>query len=60
MLQQSSLQCPYCGERIDILLDGSVACQEYIEDCSVCCRPMVVTAVTTDDDVQVSVRAEHE
>ncbi|MDH4274405.1 MAG: CPXCG motif-containing cysteine-rich protein [Gammaproteobacteria bacterium] len=34
------IQCPYCGEIIDILLDGSVEQQAYIEDCQVCCRPI--------------------
>jgi len=45
-LQQRRVGCPYCGEPIEILLDASVPEQEYIEDCSVCCRP--ITVVTTD------------
>lgn len=32
--------CPYCGEAIDIVVDLSVDEQSYIEDCSVCCRPI--------------------
>jgi hypothetical protein len=32
--------CPYCGETAVIGLDpGGGAAQEYVEDCSVCCRP---------------------
>lgn len=46
-LQQQTIGCPYCGEPIDILLDTSEPNQEYIEDCSVCCRP--ITMVTHDD-----------
>ncbi len=34
--------CPYCGETIELVVDCSVAHQQYIEDCSVCCRPIVV------------------
>jgi len=42
-LQTLPLQCPYCGETIEVLVDCSVGDQEYIEDCQVCCEPMVVT-----------------
>ena len=34
--------CPYCLQRISMLLDCSVAEQTYIEDCEVCCRPIEV------------------
>jgi hypothetical protein len=38
------VRCPYCGEWIEIEIDeGGGAHQQYIEDCQVCCRPMVVT-----------------
>ena len=36
------IDCPYCGEIIELLLDESVDDQCYIEDCAVCCRPMEV------------------
>ena len=55
--------CPYCGEPIELLLDSSVAEQEYIEDCQVCCRPMVVQCYTADGEdgeVCVTVRREDE
>lgn len=32
--------CPYCGEPITMLLDGSEYEAQYIEDCEVCCRPI--------------------
>ena len=35
--------CPYCGERISMILDLSVEAQSYIEDCEVCCRPIQIT-----------------
>jgi hypothetical protein len=42
--------CPYCAEPVELTLDpGSGTHQEYIEDCSVCCRPWNVT-VTYDED----------
>ena len=55
--------CPYCGEPIELLLDGSVAEQEYIEDCQVCCRPMVVQCCAAEEEngeVSVTVRREDE
>lgn len=48
-LQSASLTCPYCWETIEIVVDDSVPDQEYIEDCSVCCRPIVITATVTPD-----------
>ncbi len=40
-LEEKAVQCPYCGETIDVLIDCSVAAQNYIEDCQVCCRPII-------------------
>lgn len=42
--------CPYCGERIELLLDPSQVGETYIEDCEVCCRPIRVT-VSNDSAV---------
>ena len=39
-LQERKVNCPYCGEVIDVLIDCSVPHQCYIEDCQVCCRPI--------------------
>lgn len=37
--------CPYCGEPIDLEIDETGGPeQHYIEDCSVCCRPIEVRA----------------
>ena len=42
--------CPYCGEWIDLYADpGGSRSQRYVEDCSVCCRPIDVS-VELDDD----------
>ena len=38
----ATTSCPHCGEPIDTYPDpGGGSPQEYIEDCSVCCRPIV-------------------
>lgn len=55
------IACPYCGESILVLLDPSVEFQEYIEDCQVCCRPIVFqVTVDPDGDVGVSVSGEND
>ena len=61
MLQGESIQCPYCGETIEVLIDESAGEQQYIEDCPVCCRPIEI-AVSIDEEagVLVSCRAENE
>ncbi len=35
--------CPHCWEEISMLVDTSVPCQKYVEDCEVCCNPMEIT-----------------
>ncbi len=54
MLPTEHIACPYCGESIEIVVDDSVEHQQYIEDCSVCCRPINVE-VSVDADANVSV-----
>ncbi len=54
-----SIQCPYCWEFIEILLDCSVEEQRYIEDCQVCCRPIEFT-VTVDEYGDPSILVAHE
>lgn len=40
-LLEQSLECPYCGESITMILDLSAdGEQDYIEDCGVCCQPL--------------------
>src|ERR1700680_2681907 len=38
--QFTTVQCPYCGEPFDTLVDLSAGSASYIEDCQVCCRPI--------------------
>ncbi|GAL90381.1 CPXCG motif-containing cysteine-rich protein [Jejuia pallidilutea] len=42
-MEEHYFTCPYCWEQISMLLDNSVAHQEYIEDCEVCCNPIQIT-----------------
>ncbi len=51
--------CPYCGEVIEVVVDTSVDDQAYVEDCSVCCRPIDIR-VAIDVDGETSVVMSHE
>ena len=42
MREEAQINCPYCGESLTVLIDPSDAGQEYIEDCQVCCRPIIM------------------
>jgi hypothetical protein len=40
--------CPYCWQKISMILDLSVNEQNYIEDCEVCCRPIQICYTAED------------
>ena len=50
-LSSHDVSCPYCGESINIDVDHSVDSQSYVEDCHVCCQPIVIS-VTIDVDTE--------
>ncbi|NND54190.1 MAG: CPXCG motif-containing cysteine-rich protein [Gammaproteobacteria bacterium] len=55
------VNCPYCGESISVVVDEQEAGHQYIEDCQVCCRPIVFNiAVGGDGALIVSVHNENE
>lgn len=49
MLILRMVRCPYCGESFETNVDASGGSQEYVEDCAVCCRP-IVFKLTADDE----------
>jgi hypothetical protein len=58
---ETRIGCPYCGETIGVLVDDSIPEQQYVEDCEVCCRPILVSiTVDTDGDVSVTAMSEDE
>lgn len=59
--QSTMLQCPYCWEQIEVLVDCSVSRQEYVEDCSVCCRPIVISVSCSRGEIAgIEARSEDE
>lgn len=49
-------QCPYCGETIELQVDASAGSQTYVEDCSVCCRPIEIRANCEAGDCELELR----
>ena len=44
-LQTVAVTCPYCGEPGELLVETLDSAQDYVEDCTVCCRPWQVRVV---------------
>lgn len=59
-LDEQMLSCPYCGEIISVLVDCSVLDQDYIEDCQVCCRPMLISVCIEGEQVFIQARQEND
>jgi len=62
MLTECHIDCPFCGETFVTLLDTSIEQQEYIEDCQICCNPIVfeVRVDTISGEPNVTVRRDNE
>ena len=52
-LETATVTCPYCGESTEVDVEPLEEVQAYIEDCSVCCRPMQLEVNPSEDGVQV-------
>ena len=60
-IQDMAIQCPYCGEPITVVADGSNAGQSYIEDCEVCCRPItLILSISQAGEFSIEARNENE
>jgi hypothetical protein len=49
------VQCPYCGERVEVAIEGDVW-GKLVQDCEVCCNPWQLTVTRDrygDVDVQI-------
>jgi hypothetical protein len=48
-LESFPIQCPYCGESIEVDVEPLEEAQSFIEDCTVCCRPIQYEATTNSE-----------
>ena len=51
MQTSETIQCPFCGQTFEILVDTTVASQRFVTDCEICCRPMEVLVDCEDSEV---------
>lgn len=51
IMYEHFFQCPYCWEEISMLLDPSIPAQSYVEDCEVCCNPILVSLVFNNQEL---------
>ncbi len=55
------VDCPYCGESIEVYVEPLDEAQEYIEDCQVCCRPITfLISSALEGGSSISVHAEND
>ena len=38
------IQCPFCGQSFELVVDTTVPFQRFTTDCEVCCRPFEIEA----------------
>ncbi|HJX98462.1 MAG TPA: CPXCG motif-containing cysteine-rich protein [Chthoniobacterales bacterium] len=43
LVVETEISCPHCGEVFPLQIDTSQSEQAFIEDCTVCCRPINLT-----------------
>ena len=59
--EPAHVNCPYCGESLEIVIDASVRHQAYIEDCQVCCKPIKLSIRIGDEgEPSIDARGEDE
>lgn len=44
MEMTANILCPYCGQRIEVVVDTTEPSPNFTTDCEVCCRPIEVFA----------------
>jgi hypothetical protein len=60
MNEEIPISCPYCGEPMIIEPEPYDETIEYVQDCHVCCRPIVITVNYSPDGSSVGARRENE
>lgn len=54
MTDQFEVECPYCGEQVEIYLEPDVG-GTLVQDCEVCCNPWTIRVVRDGADRYVDV-----
>lgn len=59
MNEEITISCPYCGEDLVIEPEPADDIVSYVEDCHVCCRPIVITVNYSEDGSHVTAEREN-
>ena len=60
-INEKESYCPYCGEVISLLIDNSISSQEYVEDCQVCCSPILIyVEIDYEENIYINTKKENE
>jgi hypothetical protein len=54
VLDAVAIECPYCGETVEIALDPETE-GRMVQDCEVCCNPWQLTVRWSEGEPEVSV-----
>ena len=54
MDEQFEVECPYCGETVEVYIEADVT-GSFIQDCEVCCNPWRVNVTGRDEERTVHV-----
>ena len=49
MTEEFAVECPYCGEEVEIYLEPDVG-GSFVQDCEVCCNPWTIRVVRDGED----------
>jgi hypothetical protein len=50
MQESEEVQCPYCGQGMELVIDTSIPQQRFTTDCEVCCRPIQIELDIDSED----------
>jgi hypothetical protein len=42
MQSSESVQCPFCGQSFELVIETLERFQQFTTDCEVCCRPFLI------------------
>ena len=60
MNEELFVQCPYCWESFVIEPEPYDGVMEYVEDCHVCCNPIVISVRYSENGSEVTASREND
>lgn len=51
--QEVYINCPYCAQQVSVLVEVYYGGQEYVEDCEVCCSPILLKYKSDGESIDI-------